>query len=313
MDSKCSLAGAWRRENDNQTSAQLIFQKPNTRRILHGISYSVGVFSLGAKGSKMKIRLLNENLASDLCWLAEYGFSAWIEYGETNILFDTGWSDVWCRNAETADIDLETADVIALSHFHSDHSRGLLFHPFENRKRLILHPRVMTALLDPFIEPADRHLPHRYAEIEQKIRDDFQIHEAKEPLEFAKGAFFLGQIPRVTPFERGYYYEDKMDDDTALAFQTDKGAVVVTGCSHSGICNICNYAKEVTGQNLHAVIGGFHLVNQEKPAVNETIEWFKRENIPHLIPVHCVSFDIQARLQIEFGYERPGAGSLIEI
>ena len=190
----------------------------------------------------MKIRLLNENLVSDLCWLAEYGFSAWVEYENMKILFDAGWSNVWCQNAQTAGIELESADIIALSHFHSDHSRGLLYHPFKEKKKVVLHPRIMTALLDPFIEPPDRHLPHRYSDIEQKIRSDFQIVEAADPLEFGPGAFFLGQIPRVTSFERGYYYEDPMDDDTALAFRTDKGAVVLSGCSHSGICNICTYA-----------------------------------------------------------------------
>ena len=261
----------------------------------------------------MKIRLLNENLVSDLCWLAEWGFSAWIEHGEMRILFDTGFSDIWRRNAEMAEIDLNAADVVALSHFHSDHTRGLLFHPFDSRKRLILHPRVMTALLDPFIEPADLNVPHRYDEIEARIRSDFEIIEAAEPLEFAPGAFFLGQVPRVTSFERGYYYDDPMEDDTALAFRTEKGAVVVTGCSHSGICNICIHAREVTGQRLHAVIGGFHLVHPEKPSVEETIEWFHAEKIPRLLPVHCISFDIQGRLQNEFGYDRPGAGSLIEI
>lgn len=261
----------------------------------------------------MKIRLLNENLASDLCWLAEYGFSAWIEYNDTRVIFDTGWSDVWCRNAETAKIELASADVIALSHFHSDHSRGLLFHPFADKKKLIVHPRALKAMLDPFIEPPDRHLPHKYDSIEKKIRSDFEIVEAEGPTEFAPGAFFLGEIPRVVTFERGYYYEDPMPDDTALAFRTDKGSVVVTGCSHSGICNICTFAKEITGQSLYAVIGGFHLVNAEKPAVNETIEWFRSEDIPRLLPVHCVSFDIQARLQTEFGYDRPGAGSLIEL
>lgn len=261
----------------------------------------------------MKIRLLNENLVSDLCWLAEWGFSAWIEHGEMRILFDTGFSDVWRRNAEMAEIDLNAADVVALSHFHSDHTRGLLFHPFKSRKRLILHPRVMTALLDPFIEPADLNVPHRYDEIEARIRSDFEIIEAAEPLEFAPGAFFLGQVPRVTSFERGYYYDDPMEDDTALAFRTEKGAVVVTGCSHSGICNICIHAREVTGQPLHAVIGGFHLVHPEKPSVEETIEWFRAEKIPRLLPIHCISFDIQGRLQNEFGYDRPGAGSQIEI
>jgi 7,8-dihydropterin-6-yl-methyl-4-(beta-D-ribofuranosyl)aminobenzene 5'-phosphate synthase len=104
-----------------------------------------------------------------------------------------------------------------------------------------------------------------------------------------------------------------MEDDTALAFRAEKGAVVVTGCSHSGICNICIHAREVTGQPLHAVIGGFHLVHPEKPAVDETIEWFRAEKIPRLLPVHCISFDIQGRLQSIFGYDRPGAGSLIEI
>ncbi|MFY0690420.1 MAG: MBL fold metallo-hydrolase [Paracoccaceae bacterium] len=243
----------------------------------------------------MRVTLLNENLVSDLCWLAEWGFSAWIEYDGTRILFDTGWSDVWCRNAATARIDLETADIIALSHFHSDHSRGLLFHRFKERKKLVVHPRVLTALLDPFIEAVDRHLPHRYDEIEARMRSDFEIETTVAPLEFAPGAFFLGQIPRVVPFERGYYYEDTMEDDTALAFRTPKGAVVVTG------------------QDLHAVIGGFHLVHPEKPAVDETIDWFQAEKIPRLLPVHCVSFDIQARLQREFGYDRPGAGSVIEI
>jgi 7,8-dihydropterin-6-yl-methyl-4-(beta-D-ribofuranosyl)aminobenzene 5'-phosphate synthase len=261
----------------------------------------------------LKIQLLNENLVSDLSWLAEYGFSAWIEHGEARILFDAGLSDVWLRNAETAGIDLETADVVALSHFHSDHTRGLLYHQFGSRKRLILHPRVMTALLDPWIEPVDRHFAHRYDEIEARIRADFEIVATAEPLEFAPGAFFLGQIPRVTSFERGYYYDDPMEDDSALTFRTEKGCVVGTGCSHSGICNICIRAREVTGQPLHAVFGGFHLVHPEKPAVEETIAWFRAEKISRLLPVHCVSFDIQGRLQREFGYDRPGAGSLIEI
>lgn len=261
----------------------------------------------------MKIRLLNENLVSDMCWLAEWGFSAWIEHGEARILFDTGFSDVWRRNADTAGIDLHSVDTVALSHFHSDHSRGLLFHPFTDRKRLVLHPRVLTSLLDPWMEEADKKLPHAYGEIEKVIRRDFDIVATRDPYEIAPDAFFLGQVPRVTCFERGCYYDDPMEDDTALAFRTDQGAVVVTGCSHSGICNICIHAREVTGQQLHMVIGGFHLVHPEKPAVDETIEWFRAERIPHLLPVHCVSFDIQARFQSVFGYDRPGAGSLIEV
>lgn len=255
------------------------------------------------------IRLLTENLASDMVWLAEWGFSAWIEYGETRILFDTGYSDVYCRNAAHAGIDLNSVDVLALSHLHRDHTRGLLFHPFTARKTLVTHPRVLTDVLDTKDETkiAD------YKAIQKRLADDFNVKAVTEPHALADGAFFLGEVPRVTTFERGTFFEDPMPDDTALAFRTEKGAVVVSGCSHAGICNICEYAKEVTGQPLHAVIGGFHLLHSEDPPVDATIDYFKREAPEILMPVHCVDFDIQAKFQTTFGYTRAGAGSLIEI
>ena len=152
-----------------------------------------------------------------------------------------------------------------------------------------------------------------YRDIQKLLQSDFELIQTKDSLEFAKGAFFLGEIPRVTPFEKGCFFNDPMEDDTALAFRTDKGAVVISGCSHAGICNICLHAKEVTGQELYAVVGGFHLLEDEEPPVEETIAFFKQEKPEHLLPVHCIDFDIQAKLQTVFGYERPGAGSLIEL
>lgn len=259
--------------------------------------------------ASLSIRLLTENLASDMVWLAEWGFSAWISYNGTNILFDTGYSDVYCRNAAHAGIDLNTVDVIALSHFHRDHTRGLLFHPFKSRKILVTHPRVLTDTL----KTKDEGIIADYTAIQKRLADDFDIQAHTSTYELAEGAFFLGEIPRVTSFEKGTFFEDPMPDDTALAFRTPKGAVVVSGCSHAGICNICEYAKVVTGQPLHAVIGGFHLLHSEEPPVEETIAYFQTQAPDILMPVHCVDFDIQTRFQNVFGYNRPGAGSLIEI
>jgi 7,8-dihydropterin-6-yl-methyl-4-(beta-D-ribofuranosyl)aminobenzene 5'-phosphate synthase len=257
----------------------------------------------------MKIRLLAENLASDMVWLAEWGFSAWIEYDGKKILFDTGFSDVYCRNADHAGIDLEEADFIALSHFHRDHTRGLLFHPFRDEKKLLLHPRVMIARY----KSDDKQLHADYAAIRAKLVNDFDLIKTSKAVEFTKGAFFLGEIPRVTAFEKGCFFDDPMEDDTALAFKTEKGVVVVSGCSHAGICNICEAAKAVTGQALYAVIGGFHLMHAEEPPVEETIDYFRCEKPAHLFPVHCIDFDIQAKFQTALGYDRPGAGSLIEL
>ena len=38
--------------------------------------------------------------------------------------------------------------------------------------------------------------------------------------------------------------DDFVLDDTALAYKGRGGLFIITGCSHSGICNIVEYAKK---------------------------------------------------------------------
>ena len=258
----------------------------------------------------MRIRLLCENEASGMYWKAEWGFSAFIEYRGSNILFDMGFSDIWRHNADLAEIDLQVIDTVAFSHIHRDHTRGVLNHGFKDCKTAYLHPRVMAPA--PEIEGDDQ-AGDDYRAIQDMLRQDFKVIETTQPAEMAPGAWFLGEIPRVTDFEKGVFFDDPMPDDTALAFETDKGAVVVTGCSHAGICNICEAAKAVTGQPLHAVIGGFHLLHDEDPPVDQTIAWFKKADIKILLPMHCVEFDILARFHSELGTRKLGAGDVIEL
>ncbi len=257
----------------------------------------------------MKITILCENEAIDMVWLAEWGFSAFIEYNGINILFDAGFSDAYKQNAAHAGIDLESSDFVAISHFHRDHTRGFLYHDFKSPKKLILHPRVLTAKL----KTDDQKILSDYRQIHATLQNDFDPLPSKNAVEFAEDCFFLGEIPRVTPFESGKYEDDAMADDTALAFRTDKGAVVVSGCSHAGICNICQHAKTVTGQPLYAVVGGFHLMAQEKPPVAETIAYFAQERPEILLPMHCIDFEYLAQIHHALGTKKLGAGSVIEL
>ncbi|MEL7542586.1 MAG: MBL fold metallo-hydrolase [Pseudomonadota bacterium] len=263
--------------------------------------------------SAITVRILTENLAHDMVWLAEWGFSCWIRYGGHNILFDTGFSDVWVKNAAHAGIDLETVDAIALSHFHRDHTRGLLFHPFTTKRPLLMHPRVRGARLTRTDPDAVLQSDADYDRIDATYKRDFDVRTSREPFEFFSGAFFLGEIERVTSFEKGCFFDDPMEDDTGLAFKTANGCVVVSGCSHAGICNICEQAKRVTGQPLRAVIGGFHLLHNEDPPVDETIAYFRGEKTELLAPMHCIDFDIQARFVTELGTARFGSGALIAL
>ena len=93
------------------------------------------------------------------------------------------------KNAAHAGIDLEEADFLALSHFHRDHTRGLLYHPFESKKKLLLHPRVLTARY----KSDDEQLHADYADIRTTLTDDFELIQTTDPVEFVEGAFFLGR------------------------------------------------------------------------------------------------------------------------
>lgn len=249
----------------------------------------------------MTITILCENQvghAGARTCLAEWGLSVLIQTERASILFDAGHTDVYWKNALAMGIDLQRTDALMLSHRHWDHAGGLQHHAFAQKKPLIFHPRVMDAL------------PEKEAE---KLKRDFDITMSSDPLEYADGIFFLGQIPRETAFETGSYGADSMPDDTAVAVKSKNGAIVVTGCSHSGVCNICEHAKRVTGQELYAVIGGFHLFERETDAVEGTIKYFRRERPAHLYPMHCVDFPTLTRFRTEFGIQKASTGDTITL
>jgi len=249
----------------------------------------------------MKITILVENQSSHegakVC-LAEWGFSAYIQKSNINILFDTGHTGIYKQNAKNLNIDLKNTNYIVLSHHHWDHAGGLQHHDFNNTKKLVIHPEILNKL--PVKES-------------QKLQTDFNIIPSKNPLEFSDGIFYLGEIPRENTFEKGNYKNDSMKDDSAIAVRSSKGVIVITGCSHAGISNICEYAKHVTGQKLYAVIGGFHLFEDDQTAVNGTIEYFKKEKPKYLYPMHCVDFPTLTKFHNIFGIEKLSTGDVIEL
>ena len=249
----------------------------------------------------MKLTILCDNETSAVCWdknvVSEWGFSAFLQTENVNVLFDTGKADVYWRNAENLGIDLNETDYIVLSHYHMDHAKGLMHHKFKDRKKLLIHPHILERL------------PKTDSD---KFRNDFEIITSDTPLEFASNIFYLGEIPRKTSFETGMSEGEHMSDDSALAIKTKNGTIVLTGCSHSGICNISKYAKEVTGQKLYSVIGGFHLFEEDPKAVDGTIEYFKSEKPERLYPMHCVDFPTLVRFYNEFKFRKYGTGDVLE-
>lgn len=249
----------------------------------------------------MNITLLCENQAgykeAKNC-LSEWGLSFFIQHNGTNILFDAGHTDVYLRNAEQLGIDLHSIDCVVLSHHHWDHTGGLRYWNIDEKKSLYTHPDTMAKL------PYDQRL---------NIEAKFDIQTSTKPIEMADNIIFLAEIPRTNSFEPGCYKSDAMLDDSAIVIKTPKGAVLIVGCAHSGICNICEYAKQVSGLPLYAVIGGFHLSANEPEIVRNTIEYFHAENIQHLYPMHCVDFPTLSKFHSEFSIVKYSTGDIIDI
>jgi 7,8-dihydropterin-6-yl-methyl-4-(beta-D-ribofuranosyl)aminobenzene 5'-phosphate synthase len=101
-------------------------------------------------------------------------------------------------------------------------------------------------------------------------------------------------------------------DDSGLAIVTSKGLVVVSGCAHSGICNMVLQATKVTGiEKIYAVIGGFHLQNDDI-TTKMTIDWMKSMQVEQIIPSHCTSFSAQTAIYKSFPFMPVKSGNIIE-
>jgi 7,8-dihydropterin-6-yl-methyl-4-(beta-D-ribofuranosyl)aminobenzene 5'-phosphate synthase len=240
--------------------------------------------------------------------LAEHGFSSVVTTtsGESSrsMLFDFGFSEKGAAfNAEALSLDLSAIEVSALSHGHLDHVGGMKeLVKFAGKKGmdLVLHP-------EAFRNP-------RYLKITEDLKVMFppftrekaegaglKLVETKEPYPLLDGdVIFLGEIPRVTDFEKGapgFFYqkngeeqvEDFIDDTAIVANIKGKGLVVLSGCAHSGIVNTVKYAKEVTGvDKVFAVMGGFHLSGMDMESViKPTTKGLKELNPTYVIPTHC--------------------------
>lgn len=259
----------------------------------------------------MKLTILTENTAGSRL-LAEHGISYLIEFEGRQLLFDTGHSDAFLKNAELLGIDLiNNIDCIVLSHGHWDHGDGLQY--LEN-KRLISHP---SAFIKRFgkMDHSSVGLKMTRNEIQKK----FDLTESKTPYKITDGAIFLGEIPRrndfeslSTPFEDEFGNDDFVPDDSAMVFVVNDQLVVITGCSHSGICNIIEHAKEVTGiSKIKAVIGGFHLKNRNQQAF-ETIECFKENDIEFIFPGHCTELPVLTLFHKHFHNRQLKTGMILE-
>jgi len=239
--------------------------------------------------------------------LGQHGLSVLVEVLDSggvwhSVLFDVGqYGAGVVHNARLLNVDLSRVEAIVLSHNHYDHTGGLLdvLKSIGRRVPVVGHPWIFKPSI--YVRGGRVRLnigvPYSRGELEAAGADFILL---RSPLEVAPGVYYLGEVERVhedlAPVLEGNYTVDEdgrlvphtLPDDTGIAVVVEGyGAIVIGGCSHSGIVNIALQAERVTGVKPRAVMGGFHMVGFSREKIEETIRLFREMGVEEVHTGHC--------------------------
>lgn len=255
--------------------------------------------------------VVDNNTYIDRYFSGEPGLCFHIEEGNKNILFDVGYSDIFIKNMTKMNIDIKDVDYVAISHGHIDHTWGLthLINLYSQlaieginyrKPEIISHPK-------SFLDKQYNNENIGSLISENTLIRHFDMKLSMDPIWLTDKLVYLGEIERKNSIENkkpigsikvdGVLSDDYLLDDSALVYRSSKGLVIITGCAHSGICNIVEYAKKVCKDNrIVDVIGGFHLLDPSKELIDYTCNYFKENNIKDLHPCHCT--DLKSKIEL---------------
>ena len=266
--------------------------------------------------------LVDNNTLIDRYFLAEPGLSFYINDDGHELLFDLGYSDIFFQNGEKMGLDLLQIQDVVISHGHLDHTWGLEPYArrlnearFEKRKcsrpRLLAHPLAFTSVNG---EEANEFGSMMSAD---KLSKHFDLNLSRTPVEITPRLTWLGEIPRKLDFENllsfgikeGETAVDMVPDDSALVYRSENGLVVITGCSHAGICNIVEHAKSVCEEDrVVDIIGGFHLMDPVPKQLAGTIRYLDALGLEKIHACHCTDLKSKIALASVVDVQEVGVG-----
>jgi 7,8-dihydropterin-6-yl-methyl-4-(beta-D-ribofuranosyl)aminobenzene 5'-phosphate synthase len=260
----------------------------------------------------LKVTILSTMLA-DRTGIGEWGFSALVEADGHRILFDTGaYPTTVLDNARALKIDLSDVQDVVLSHFHDDHTGGLMT---LRREYMKTNPAALSRVhvgKGIFLERRGREHNPMTATKNQFEATGGRFIEHDKPEEIFPGVWLTGPVPRTYP-EKNYsagtevlegdeWVEDNLPDDQSLVFNTSRGLVLLAGCGHAGIVNTLEFARKfIRPAPVDAAIGGFHLYTAKEEQLDWTADKLKEFQTAQILGAHCTGIESVYRLRQRMG------------
>jgi len=238
----------------------------------------------------MKIIALVENTIKDKTLKPKHGLSIYIETLKHKILFDLGPKDTFIHNANKLEIDLAEIDTVVISHGHFDHGGALSDFLKVNSKakiyirRLAFEPYYIKLLFGKIYIGLDKTLAgnDRFILTDDIVKIDDEIFVFSD----VKGTFHTKSNNVLLKKTASGYVKDDFSHEQNVIITSEGKSVLFSGCSHKGITNILNTAKNHQPA-IQAVFGGFHLYN---PATKSTEPQEVLQRLSDELSTHNVVF-----------------------
>lgn len=259
----------------------------------------------------MKVSVLIENTTCDRALTAEHGLSLYIETGKRRLLFDTGATGAFARNARQMGVDLAGVDALILSHGHYDHGGGIETFLDCNTAAPVY---VSAYAFAEYYNGAGK-----YIGLPRHLQDHPRLVPVSDRLTVAPGVTleccrhrqpkYLQEAFGLQRMENGSLCPDCFDHEMYLVVEENR-RICFSGCAHRGVENILHWlAPEV-------LVGGFHF-KQLKPGEQRLMLAAQRllENPCEYYTCHCTGQEQYAWLKAQMGARLHylSTGSTIEI
>ena len=269
---------------------------------------------------QLKVTILSTMLADE--GIGEWGFAALVEADGQKLLVDTGARpETVLSNVRDLKIDLSGVRDTVLTHFHGDHTGGLMTLRTEMKKHnsaALSRTHGATGLFYSRPMPDGSEGNPMIAMRPKYQATGGQFVEHDRAAEVMPGVWITGPIARKFP-ERNWsgsgkvrtpagLVEDTVPDDQSVVVNTPQGLVVITGCGHAGIVNILTAVDaQFAHRPISAIIGGLHLFNAKDEQVDWTAGQMKNFGVRFLMGAHCTGIESLYRLRTRIGLTRQTA------
>lgn len=232
------------------------------------------------------VTVVYDNYPSQRGLQTAWGFSCLVRGWGKTILFDTGGDGpLLLSNMRGLAIDPHAIDMVVLSHIHGDHVGGLT--------SLLQQHHGLSVFVPPSF-PGD---------FKKGVRSfGARLQEVEGFMELCPGVYSTGEM--------GTWIKEQ-----ALILESPQGLIVITGCAHPGVVKIVEAVRAHFMEDILLVMGGFHLMGEDRNELQRIIARFRELGVKHVGPCHCSGDGARRLFQEAYGnaFVPVGVGMQIQI